>query len=205
MANNLATLETELALKLRDASHAVWTQAENNDLLTRATARMYPQHAKTVQELVTLVSAQESYTLTTVADVSRVDLISSTSPYPLQTNLMGGTWEFWPTPPVGGSLFLNSSYSDTSYRLRVHGYAPYDLATNLPPDKLVPAILGAAGAEAVRRMMNDRAKFKQWDTISQNQNISVNEFIGMVNEGDTEWRQAMAQSRTWRRPKPATR
>lgn len=206
MANNLATLEASLETKLRDTTNAVWADAELNNYLNWACARMYPNVSLPVQEEVTLVDAQDSYTLTDVSDISRVDLINAASPNELVMHLMGGTWEFWRTPEtLGGTLFINTDYADASYHLRVHGYAPYDLATNLPPDKYVQTILAMAAAEAVRVMMVDRAKYKQWDVISQNQNISVNEFIQMVNEGDNEARMLAREQRVWRKPKPATR
>jgi hypothetical protein len=206
MANNLATLEGYLETKLRDTTNAVWTEAELNLYLTWACARLYPTVAKEVREDVTLVDDQDQYTLTTVSDVVRVDMVNADSPNELVHHLMGGTWSWWADGDgVGGILYMNPGYASTTYDLRVHGYAPYDLVTNLPPDRYVQTILAMAAAEAVRVMMTDRAKFKQWDAISQNQNITVNEFTQMVNEGDAEYRQLLSQNRTWRRPKPATR
>jgi hypothetical protein len=45
---------------------------------------------------------------------------------------------------------------------------------------------------------------KNWLTVNQTQNISVNELTQMVNEADFEARTLAAQAKTWRRPKPAT-
>lgn len=207
MANDAATMLGYLETKLRDTANAVWTEAELNLYLKWATARMYPHVAEEVRELVTLVDAQDQYTLTTVSDVVRVDLINAASPNELVHHLMGGTWSWWPTGGgvLGGTLYLNPDYASTAYKLRVHGYGSYDLTTNLPPDVHVQTILAMAAAEAIRVMMTDRSKFKQWDALAQSQNISVNEFTQMVNEGDAEYQTLMAQHKTWRRPKPALR
>lgn len=206
MANDAATLLGYLETKVRDTSNAVWTEAELALYLKWATARLYPTVAEDVRELVTLVDDQDQYTLTTVSDVTRVDLINAASPNELVAHLMGGTWAFWSSHEgLGGTLYVNPDYASTAYKLRVHGYGPYDLTTNLPPDRFVPTILAMAAAEAIRVMMTDRAKFKQWDALAQSQNISVNEFAQMVNEGDAEYRTLLSQNRTWRRPKPATR
>lgn len=206
MANNAATMLGFLETKLRDTSNAVWTEAELNNLLTWATARLYPTVAKDAREDVTPVADQDQYTLTDLADVTSVDLVDASSPNHLVAHLMGGTWKFWSSHEgLGGTLYINPDYADTAYTFRVHGYAPYDLTTNLPPDRFVPVILATAAAEAVRRMMTDRAKYKQWDALSQSQNISTNEFTQLVNEGDAEYRRLLSESRTWRRPKPATR
>lgn len=206
MANDLATLHGFLETKLRDTNNAVWGDDELDNYLTWACARLYPTVAKSIRETVVLVAAQDQYTLTTVSDVTAVDLINADSPNELVHHLMGGTWAWWPTGGgAGGTLYLNPDYADTSYSLRVHGYGPYDLVTTLPPDRYVQAILAMAASEAIRSMMTDRAKFKQWDALSQSQNISTNEFIQMVNEGDAEYRFLLSQGFTWRRPKPATR
>lgn len=206
MANDLATLKGYLETKVRDTANAVWTEAELQNYLTWACARLYPTVAKDVRETVTLVDAQDQYTLTTVSDISSVDLINAASPNELVSHLMGGTWMWWSShEAAGGTLFVNSDYASTAYKLRVHGYAPYDLVTNLPPDRFVPTILAMAAAEAIRVMMNDRAKYKQWDALSQSQNISTNEFTQLVNEGDAEYRTLLSQMKTWRRPKPALR
>ena len=208
MSNNLATLNTALGLKLRDAAGAVWATGERDTLLTWACARLYPRLARTLQETVTLVDDQDSYTLTTVSDISRVDMIdpNSTPANRLVMQMNGGTWEYWgDRETVGGTLYLNPQFASASYNLRVHGYAPYDLTSHYPPDRFVSAIIGMAAAEAIRRMMTDRAKYKQWDALSQEQNISVNEFIGLVNEGDAEYSRLLGEARTWRRPKPAIR
>lgn len=206
MANDLATLKGYLATKLRDTGHAVWADTELGNYLTWAAARMYPQVAKEVREVVTLVADQDQYTLTTLSDVVRVDIIDADSPNAVVHHLMGGTWSWWrDTDDLGGTLYVNPGYASTDYKLRVHGYAPYDLVTNLPSDRYVQIILAMAAAEAVRVMMTDRAKFKQWDASNQSQNVSVNEFTQMVNEGDAEYRYLLSQGFTWRRPKPATR
>ena len=205
MANNLATLHSSLENKLRDTTNAVWNDTELDNYLTWACARMYPHVAKEVHESVTLVNAQDSYALTTVSDISRVDMVNAASPNALVLHLMGGTWTWLPTGAVGGTLYLNPDFASTAYALRVRGYAPYDLATNLPLDRHVPTILAMAAAEAVRVMMTDRAKFKQWDALSQAQNISTNEFTQIVNEADAEYQTLMSQQKTWRRPKPAFR
>lgn len=209
MANDLATLTTKLSTKLRDSGNAVWASTELNDILTWACAQLYPRLARSVRESVTLVNDTDQYALTTVASVSRVDMVDpSTTPVDeLVMILSPGTWEWWPTAEnaAGGTLFINRGYGDANYHLRVHGYAPYDLSTNYPIDAYVPALLGMAAAEAIRRMMTDRAKFKQWQVYAQEQNISLNEFIGMVNEGDAEAQRLFLGRRTWRKPLPAVK
>jgi hypothetical protein len=195
-----------LETKLRDTTNAVWGDTELDNYLTWACARMYPTVAKEVRELVTLVADTDQYSLTTVSDVVRVDMIDAASPNGLVLHLMGGTWSWWADGDgVGGTLYVNPDFASSAYKLRVHGYAPYDLVTNLPPDRYVQTILAMAAGEAVTVMRDDRAKFKQWEALSQSQNISVNEFTQMISQANSEYRFLLSQNRTWRRPKPATR
>lgn len=212
MANDLSTLEPKLATKLRDAGHAVWAIAENQDLLTWACAQLYPRLARILQETVVLVDSQDQYTITTLSDISRVDQIdpNSTPANLLVQQMMGGTWEFWGNhETIGGTLYINPQFANHSYSLRVHGYAPYALTNATPavnpPDRYVNLILATAGSEAVRRQITDRAKFKQFDALSQNQNVSSYELTIMLNEMDTEAARLTLSERVWRRPKPALR
>ena len=209
MANDLATLKTAIALKLRDSTNAIWSANEFGDLLTWACARLYPRISTPVIEDVALVDSTDHYTLTDVADISRVDIIdpNSSPANQLVMQLNGGTWEWRPTAPneAGGTLYINPQFASASWKARVIGYAPYDLVTNLPGDRFVQTILGIAAAEAIRRMVTDRAKFKTWATFAQEQNISMTEMIAMVNEGDNDYRQMLGEMKVWRRPKPALR
>lgn len=202
MANDLATLETALALALRDASHVTWTQAENNALLGWAAASIWPKVAKRTREIVTLTDDTDQYTLTDVAEINRIDKLDEDDF--IEQIIPGGTWEFWGDgESAGGTLYINPSYSETGKTLRVHGWAPYNLSTNLPADRHVPLILAIARAEACRREIARRANFKNWQTLNQVQNISVNELVLMVNEADAEAQRLSASLKTWRRPVPA--
>lgn len=202
MANDLATLETALALALRDASHATWTQAENNSLLTWACAGIWPKVAKRNREAVTLVDDDDQYTLTTLAEINRVDVLDAEGV--VERVMPGGTWEWWGDgETAGGTLFLNPNYAESGKTLRCHGFGPYDLVTNLPVDRHVPLILAKARAEACRREIARRMNFKNWQSLNQVQNISANELILMVNEADAEAQRLERSLKTWRRPVPA--
>lgn len=201
MANDLATLSTKLSTQLRDTDEAVWVDAEREDLLTWACAALFPRLSKSVREIVTLADDDDQYALTTVREASRVDLLDDDDK--LITPLPGGTWEVWgDTYQSSVTLYVNPAYAMTGRTLRVHGYQPYDLSTTLPPDAFVPLILAAARAEALRRMIGDRAKFEQWMAENQTQNVTVNELVLMVNEADAERERLMRSLKVWRKPVP---
>lgn len=202
MANDLATLKTRLAIQLRDSTNDVWTAAELGELLTDAAAQLWPRLAKPVREEEALTTGTSEYTLTTVAEISRVDLLDADDA--LLYALPGGTWEFWgDQETVGGTLFINSIYATTGNSLRVHGYAPYDLVTTLPPNRFVGLIQASARLEALLRMIPKRASFEKWMTLNQKENVSVNELVGMVASARAEVERLLPQAKTWRRPIPA--
>lgn len=201
MANNLATLNTKLATALRDTTYAVWTTGEIDDLLTWAAAAIFPKLAKSVRETVTLVNDDDQYTLSTVREASRVDLLDEDSL--VMMPLPGGSWEIWgDSYQASPTLYINPRFAMTGRTLRVHGYAPYDLSSTLPPDAFVPLILAIARAEALRRMIGDRAKFEQWMAENQTQNVTVNELVLMVNEADAERERLNRDLKVWRAPVP---
>lgn len=201
MANDLATLKTKLATQLRDTDEDVWDTTEKGDLLTWAAAGLFPRLSKSVREIVTLADDDDQYSLTSVREVSRVDLLDADGA--LVMPLPGGTWEIWgDTYQSAVTLYVNPRYAKTGDTLRVHGYAPYDLSSALPPDAFVPLILAIARAEALRRMKDDRAKFEQWMNENQTQNVTVNELVLMVNEADAEIARLTRNLKVWRKPVP---
>lgn len=202
MANDLAGLTTKLETALRDPSNATWAEAELQDLLTWSCASIWPKVARRIREIVTLADDDDQYTLSTLAEVNRVDLLDEDDL--LEQVIPGGAWEFWGDGEgVGDTLYINPVYAFTGKTLRVHGYGPYDLVTNLPEDRHVPLILAKARVEAARREIARRQASKNWQTLNQVQNISVNELVLMVNEADAEAQRLEASIKTWRRPKPA--
>lgn len=203
MANDLATLTTKLSTQLRDTTHAVWAEAEKNDLLTWAIAGLDLERPRYVRESVTLADDDDQYSLTACLSVHRVDLLDENSQ--LIMPLPGGTWELWGDGQSLGTLYINPSYARTGWFLRVHGYAAFDLtvAANYPPDRMVPLVLAVARGEALRRQINERANFKDWTTINQTSNTSVNELVQMVNEADSEASRLRRELRIIHKPKPA--
>lgn len=201
MANDLATLKTKLGSALRDDAEAVWDATEKGDLLTWAAASIWPKLSKSTRETVVLADDDDQYTLTSVREVSRVDLLDSDGA--MMMSLPGGSWELWgDTHQDSPTLFISTRFAKTGWSLRVHGYAPYDLTVTYPPDAFVPLILATARAEALRRMVGDRAKFEQWMAENQTQNVTVNELVLLVNEADAERARLMREIKVWRKPVP---
>lgn len=200
----LSTLNALLATKVRDTGYKVWASAEMDEALTEACQTLWPRAAKPITESVTIVADTDTYSLTTVAEVSRIDVLDSNGV--LLYSLSPGSWELRGADyeQIGSvSLFVNRYLSMQGATLKCYGYAPYLITDTLPP-RYTAYILARAGAELIRRMFSDRAKFTQWMAVAQEQNVSPIEFSVMQSEMNNEALRLQHEIRTWRKPKPAT-
>lgn len=209
MANDLATLSSKLATALRDTSHATWNSTEKDDLVTWATAELWPRYARAmdpdaVGQEVALVADDYFYAVPSgMLEVEQIDWIyQSTEQGPLDANQWTTTGD-----EFAGNLKIRVAPGivDLGGTLRVHGYGRYDLVTNLPPNDYVQLILAKAREEAYRRVAGDRARFKQWLVQNQKQGISVNELLQQIDEAERHALRIEGRLRTQRRPRPGRR
>lgn len=207
MSNNLAGLNGYLDTALADTADTTWTSDEKNNVLTWVVAGLYPRLARPLDpqaasSTVTLVADTYFYALdTSIMDVSKIAFVDS-------DDNEGGfldsdSWE------ITGSQLAGTAYvhvapafvdANAGGTLRLYGYGRYDTSTNLVPDDYVPLVIALARAECYRRLVGDRARFREWLSRQQTQNISVNEALQMVNEADNEAAKLRASFKTWRRP-----
>lgn len=209
MANDLATLNGYLDTALReDTVDTVWTSTEKNNLIDWAVASLWPRYARPLDptaSTVTLVADTYYYSLPTgTRNAVRVDVVdSSSNDY---GPMHGRAWELTGDLIAGtGKIHVSPEYVSAyaGGTLRVHGYGVYDTATNLIPDLYVPLVLAKSRAEAYRRLGANREQFKVWLARNQNQNVSVNELLQLINEADSEVRRLeMTIPRVWQKPAP---
>lgn len=205
MANDLPTMRERLRQQLSDVDDDTWDAGEKDDLLRWALRRMNyrtprPLDPETAAQQITLVTDTYFYAVDSgIRNVERAALYDAEGDYmtmldawEVSGDILSGTAKIHIAPAivegfVGGSVHLYASGN-------------YDLTTNLVPDDYVPAVLAIARAEALRRLITDRARFKQWQVANQVQNISVNELIQMVNESDRAAADEMTLLKTWQMP-----
>ena len=190
MANDLTTLNAKLTTQLRDTgTPLVWASTEKDDLLTWAIAGLWPRFSRPLDpttSTVALVANTYFYALPAgVRAISRVDYVDANT---IEFGpLNGRSWEIAGDAFYGtGKIHVSPAIVAQLGTLRVNGYGVYDGTTNLIPDILVPLVLAKARAEAYRRMAGNRAKFEEWMSRNQTQNVSVNELLQMINEADNE-------------------
>lgn len=205
MANDLTTLRERLRQQLSDVDDDTWDAGEKDDLIGWALRRLnyknpLPLDPEGANQNITLVADDYYYALNAaIMSVEKVELYNEDSDaigfitsWQVTGDIIGGDAQIYVAPAIvegyaGGSL-------------RIYGTGRYDASTNLIPDDYVPAVLAYARAEALRRLITDRARFKQWQVANQVQNISVNELIQMVNEADRNAADEQALLKRWQLP-----
>jgi hypothetical protein len=192
-------LKPTLEIALSDESNEIWTTTELDTILSYALAMANQVRQRAVRDTIALVDDQDSYTLTNVVSITRVDLLDEDNK--LVRVLPNGSWEVWgDNSTTGQTLYINPIYARTPYQLRVHGYGPYDYTTNTPDTTMQTAIVALARAEALRRLATDRARFRQWAQSNPRGDVSTNELIQSVNEADAEAQRILRSIKLIKRP-----
>jgi hypothetical protein len=152
------------------------------------------------RDTISLVDDDDTYVLTNVYEVFRVDLLDPDGKMVMP--LPHGTWEIWGDNQTSGqTLYVNPRYARDGYSLRVHGYAPYTFSgsTN-PPSQVQAAILALARAEALRRVTTERSRFEQYATANPRSDTSVNELLQQISEAQAEAERLLRDIRIIKKP-----
>ncbi len=187
MANDLATISSKLATALRDTDHETWNSTEKDDLVTWAVRSLYPRRAQPMSKpLWPLDPDTEDYAVPVgMREVNRVEWAEVATDH-LIARLPGDAWYLYGDPMSDDlTLWVSRDYTGADYYLVLHGYGVHDFTSQIPDD-WVPLVLARARAEAYRRVAGDRARFEQWLSSNQTQNMSVNELLQLIQDADDE-------------------
>lgn len=200
--------------QLSDADDETWSGAEKDEILLWSVRRLNqrlgrPLDPEDTEQNITLVSEDYFYSIDTgITHISRVDYLDSDGydygpighgSWEVVGDLVAGTAKLHVAPVIveqGGTLRLVASG-----RFTLPGQS--ESQASAIPDDYVPLVLANSRAECYRRLVADRARFEQWQTSNQTQNISVNELIQMVNEADAAARNEELTFKRWQKPVPA--
>ena len=120
--------------------------------------------------------------------------------------LDGQSWEvLGNTDDDNALLYISPIIVEQGGTLRLHAHNQYGTAANYIPERLVPLVIARARAEAYRRLAADRQKFKAWLSRNQEQNVTINELLQMINEADNEALVLDRSQKSWQKPVPARR
>jgi hypothetical protein len=214
MATDLETMREELRDVLSDADDETWSAGEKDQLLQWAVRRLNQRNPRPLDpevstQQITLVSEDYYYAvdpvITHVNQVFWVDSDGNERGY-----LKPGSWEVVGDMMLGtAKLHVSPDIVEYGGTLRITGYGRYELvglsssqATAIPDD-YIQLVLDLAAARAYRRMLSDRARFRQWQNANQTQNMSINELIEMVNATEQAAQLELSQLKRFQRPVPA--
>lgn len=190
----LATLRTYVAQDLRDPTNATFSTGEVDDLINQgidALAAFYPREI--VQTIGTVATDVFTYAVTDFKNIFRIDVYKSDGDYraTLPHGYGDGPNSGWELH--GGVLYIPPSWplvaGDT---LRAFGYGAYtELSASTQTTDVdasgIWAIRVFAQSEAFQRLMNDRAKFQQWQSDANNTDVSLVQLATVMNQARSRW------------------
>ena len=140
-----------------------------------------------------------------IAHVTRCDWLSEDGNTEYGA-LDGQSWEVIGNPEEDNALlYISPIIVEQGGTLRLHAHIQYGTSSNYIPERLVPLVIARARAEAYRRLAADRQKFKAWLSRNQEQNVTINELLQMINEADNEALVLDRSQKSWQKPVPARR
>jgi hypothetical protein len=210
MANDLETMRQRLRDALFDVDDVTWNAGEKDDILNMAVRRL---SQRLPRPLDPTLSAQS------------ITLVSGTYHYPIDDETINVESVFYINANGDDVGYMQSGYEvvgdlttgvaklhvapltvERGGSLRIGGAGRYLLNSqdedSLPliPDDYIPLVLAYAVAMAMRRLLVDRARFRQWQNTNQTQNVSVNELVQMVADADRQADDEWVTLKRWQKP-----
>lgn len=206
-------LQEKVARALSDESNQTFPVQVVKDILTAAWAEVGRYFPRPFQEDITPVADTLSYTLLTddFADgnddmrIASVELWDSTTTpetplrfiEPAYTHPMGHAYSQVGWRRRGGDLVLpykvEAIIDPAKHVIKVWGYAPFALLS--ADDDVVPFtaekeefVLLVARIEALLRLTGNRVLFKQWQTRSNNTDVTMASLLNDLNLAQEDWR-----------------
>lgn len=212
MPNDFTTIRARLDTMLADADNSTWSSAEKDELVTTSIARLWPTHNYSPdpnKATITLVPDTYYYALpANLMTISRIEWYNGDKEY---GSISGQTWAVTGDSNIGGSTKLHISpfIANQGGTLRLIGNAQWTASgyndgttTFYMCDQAAAQVNAMARAEAYRRIVGQRQRFTAWIARNQNQNVSVNELLAMVNEAERAAKILDTENRVWQKPVP---
>lgn len=208
MANDQATLRGYLQSAVRDSSNETWTTTEMNNAIDRAVRNLWPRVVRPVaRSACEIEMVTETYYYNLPTGVLAIDVIVGydSGGVPLGA-LQSGTWEIVGDVLGGsGQLHVHPAIVDGGLYDTLYGspaYGRYDTSSNLIPDDYIELVVARAATSLLHALKADRARFLQWQNTDQNQNVSLNEMLELINNAEQRERELSGRTFSWRKPRP---
>jgi len=199
------TLQAAISRDIHDASNKTFSTNEVNDLINMGIAELNQLQPVEYLDDVALTADIFTYTLDTRVDqVIRVELWRDSVFYrqlPAKDGNSLSGWDFF-----GLTLLLptNTVFDDSTDQLRVYGYRGRDPLTDdadvaeidLEGETLIRAYAQFAVFE---RLISSRSLFQQWQTNSNNTDVSPTQLWNFANLYASVWRDMRMRMKRLRR------
>ncbi len=188
----LSDLRTTAARALRDTGNATFSVAELDDLINQGIdelADVYPREI--VATIGTVAANVTTYSVSAFTNIYRVDVSDGTYRTALPHGVDGAD-SGWETH--AGIIYLPPSWPLTNGNtLKVFGYGRYvQLSASTQTTDLdvsgINAVIVFVQVEAFQRLVADRAKFQQWQSNSNNTDVTALGVAQLAGQATARWR-----------------
>ena len=201
----LSDIRTLVARDLRDTANTTWSTNELDDRINQgidALSAFYPKEI--VSNFATVSASVTSYTATSFTNIYRIDTYSGTTYMgSVQHGIGEGPDSGWELH--AGIIWLAPSFPLTAgYVLRAFGYGGYiqlsasSSTTDLDTSGLF-AVRVFVQVESFAQLIADRAKFQQWQTDSNNTDVTALGLAQLYQGATQRWAREVTRLRKMRK------
>lgn len=186
-------LNSELGL-LSDADNSFGDTNARNSYLQAAINKLWPAVGKLTRETFTSVANQKDYTLTTLYDVERLEIIDPATGYPTDSirSFMAYLDEVADPPTIR----LQVPTMVAGMTVRAIGYVPYLVPStgattcDLPP-RIEHVVRAGARVEAYRAKVNSFANFERMQNENRANALSAADILELLRQAQREFQQGV--------------
>jgi len=191
-------LNSELGLDV-DTDDSFGSTAQRNAFIQRALQKLWPRMGRLTRETITTVANQQEYTLTTLYDIERIEVLD------IATGLLRSdrirSWQHYvdqaADPPT--IRFLLPAGMTAGLTLYAIGYAPYTVPANGGascnlPERLEHVPIAGARVEAYRAKVNKFANFERHQNENRENALSADDVIELLRQSQREFDRGLAEN-----------
>jgi hypothetical protein len=173
--------------------------AERNAYLQNAFAKLWPRMGRLTRESITTVANQQEYTLTTVLDIERIEIMDLAVPTLVADRVR--SWQDYADEAADPyTLRLTVAAGMTAgLTLRVIGYVPYKIPASGGdtcdlPGRLEHVVRAGARVEAYRAKINQFANFERHQNENRQNALSAADVVELLRQSQREFDRALAEN-----------
>lgn len=191
-------LNDELGL-VSDADNAWGSTGIRNGFIRKAIAKLWPRVGRLTRETVTTVLNQQDYTLTTLTDIERLEVIDPAAPTVMNSRIR--SWQLYEdelADPPTKRLLIPGGLSG-GLTVRAIGYVPYLIpstgatSTDIPP-RLEWLVITGARVEAYRWQLNRFQNFERFQNENRQNALSPADVIELLRDAKRDWDRGIGEN-----------